>query len=224
MREQIGGQTFTRLRQVGSGRAFEGLDLDRVKFDSCILAQHDDPGFGLAVRDVTINRSSAANCSVHGVRFEDVTVDGLSLAKLHQLAGCVFKHVTLKGRIGPLMTVPVNYGLEEHVQAAFNAAIEAYYRDVDWALDISAAEFSDADFYMVPGHLVRRDPETQFLLHRDVVHKTQGVELPVYAGIAVSRFELTPFDSLVAIAPRRSKNFAQYLADLEHLRRAGLAE
>jgi hypothetical protein len=46
----------------------------------------------------------------------------------------------------------------------------------------------------------------------------------VYAGIAVSRFELTPFDSLVAIAPRRSKNFAQHLEDLEYLRRAGLAE
>jgi hypothetical protein len=72
--------------------------------------------------------------------------------------------------------------------------------------------------------LVRRNPETQFLLHRDIVDKTQGVELPVYAGIAVSRFELTPFDSLVAIAPRRSKNFAQHLEDLEYLRRAGLAE
>ncbi len=95
---------------------------------------------------------------------------------------------------------------------------------MDWALDISQAEFSDADFYFVPGHLVRRDPETQFLLRRDVVEKTQGIELPVYAGIAVSRFEMTPFDSLVAVAPRRSKNFAQYLADLEYLRSAGLAE
>lgn len=176
------------------------------------------------MRDVTISRSSAANCSVHAVRFEDVTVDGLSLARLHWFSGCVFKHVTLKGRIGPLMTIPVNEGIEAGVRTAFNAAIEEYYRDVDWALDISEAEFSDADFYMVPGHLVRRDPETQFLLRRDVVEKTQGAELPAYAGIAVSRFEATPFDSLVTVAPRRSKHFARYLEELEYLRRAGLAE
>ena len=224
MRQQLSGQSFKQLRSVGSDRTYGGLDLDRAKFDSCVLAQHDDPALGLVVRDVTVSRSSAANCSVHGVRFEDVTVDGLSLAKLHQLAGCVFRHVTLKGRIGPLMTVPVHYSLSEELQAAFNAAIEAYYRDVDWALDISEAEFSDADFYTVPGHLVRRDPQTQFLLRRDVVERTQGMELPVYAGISVSRFESTPFDSLVAIAPKRSKNFERYLEDFEFLRKAGLAE
>jgi hypothetical protein len=224
MRQQLDGQAFQRLSSVGSGRTYGGMDLGRVRFDSCALAQHDDPALGLVVRDVTVTRGSAANCSVHGVRFEDVTVDGLSLAKLHQLAGCVFRHVTLKGRIGPLMTVPVHYSLPEELQAAFNAAAEAYYRDVDWALDISEAEFSDADFYLVPGHLVRRDPRTQFLLHRDVVERTQGMELPTYAGISVSRFETTPFDSLVAIAPKRSKNFERYLEDFEYLRKAGLAE
>jgi hypothetical protein len=153
-----------------------------------------------------------------------VTVDGLSLAALHWLSGCVFKHVTLKGRIGPLMTIPPNEGMEARLRTAFDAAVEEYYRDVDWALDIAEAEFSSADLYMVPGHLVRRDPRTQFLLRRDVVEKVERAELPGYAGIAISRFETTPFDSLVAIAARRSKNFAQQLADLEYLRRAGLAE
>ncbi len=136
----------------------------------------------------------------------------------------MFRHVTLRGRIGPIMTAPVHYALPEETQAAFNAAIVAYYQDVDWALDISAAEFSDADFYMVPGDLVRRDPGTQFLIRRDAVAKSEGVELPIYAEISISRFEETPFDSLVAIAPKRSKNFARYMEDFQYLRQAGLAE
>ena len=122
------------------------------------------------------------------------------------------------------MTTPVHYALPEETRAAFDSAIVAYYQDVDWALDISAAEFSDADFYMVPGELVRRDPETQFLIHRDVVDETKDVELPAYAQISISRFEVTPFDSLVAIAPKRSKNFRRYLEDFRYLRQAGLAE
>jgi hypothetical protein len=222
MRQRLSGQTFTQARHVGGDRTFAGFDLERVKFTGCVLAQHDGPDYGLVVRDVTLTRVSATNCMVNAVRFEDVTVDGLSLTKLHQLAGCVFRHVTLKGRIGPLMTIPLPSGLPEETKAALNAAMVAYYKDVDWALDISEAEFSDADFYMVPGDLVRRDPETQFLLRRDVVAQTG--DLPTYAGIAASRFEMTPFDSLVAIAPRRNKNFARYLEDFTFLREKGLAE
>lgn len=222
MRERFSGQTFTDSRSFGTDRTYSEIDLERVKFNGCVLAQHDDPGLGLVVRDVTVTRSSATNCTVHGVRFEDVTVDGLSLTKLHHLAACVFRHVTLKGRIGPIMTTPVHYAVPEETKAALDSAMVAYYKDVDWALDISEAEFSDADFYMVPGDLVRRDPETQFLLRRDVV--TQAGDLPTYAGIAASRFEMTPFDSLVAIAPRRNKNFARYLEDYTFLREKGLAE
>jgi hypothetical protein len=40
----------------------------------------------------------------------------------------------------------------------------------------------------------------------------------------VSRFEASPFASIVAVAPRRSKDFEQRLADLSELRRLGLAD
>jgi hypothetical protein len=40
------------------------------------------------------------------------------------------------------------------------------YADIEWALDISEAVFSDVDLSYVPGDLVRRGPETQFLIRR----------------------------------------------------------
>jgi hypothetical protein len=222
MRQQFSRRTFEQLRGYGTGRTYSGLDLDRVTFASCVLGQQDDPEFGFVVSDVTATRCRADNCSVQGVRFEDVTLDGLS-TKNQQLGGCLFKHVTLKGKIGPILTTPVHRGVPEQIRTAMNAAILAYYKDVDWALDISAAEFSDADFYMVPGDLVRRDPETQFLLRRDVVVPAKD-QLPIGPSIAASRFESTPFDSIVAVVGRRSKNFARDLDEFEQVRKAGLAE
>lgn len=222
MRQQFTGETFEHLRGVDTGRTYSEIDLVRVKFVGCVFGQQDDPEFGFVVRDVTATKCRADNCSVEGVRFEDVTVDGL--ATKHQgLGGCLFKHVTLKGKIGPILTTPVNRGVPEETRSAMNAAMVAYYKDVDWALDISAAELGDADFYMVPGDLVRRDPETQFLLRRDVITPAKD-RLPLGPSIAASRFESTPFDSIVAAVGRRSKNFARDLEEFEQVRKAGLAE
>ncbi|HEU5158261.1 MAG TPA: hypothetical protein VFU43_14795 [Streptosporangiaceae bacterium] len=222
MRQQLSRRSFEHLRSYGTGHTYSGLDLDRVTFTGCVFGQQDDPEFGFVVRDVTATRCRADNCSVEGVRFEDVTVDGLT-TKHQGLGGCLFKHVTLKGKIGPILTTPVSRGVPEETRAAITAAMVAYYKDVDWALDISAAEFSDADFYMVPGDLVRRDPETQFLLRREVITPAKD-RLPIGPGIAASRFESTPFDSIVAVVSRRSKNFARDLEEFEQVRKAGLAE
>jgi hypothetical protein len=223
MRQQLTGRTFENVRSFGGSHTYHEIDLDRVKFTGCVLGQQNDPEFGFVVRDVTATRCRTDNCRVQGVRFEDVTVDGLA-TKHQDLGGCLFKHVTLKGRIGPIMTTPVNRALPVETREAMNAAMVAYYKDVDWALDISAAEFSDADFYMVPGDLVRRDPETQFLLRRDVVAQAGEESLPIGPRIAASRFESTPFDSIVAVVSRRSKNFTRDLDEFEQVRKAGLAE
>jgi hypothetical protein len=222
MRQRFSGETFEHLRGYGTGRTFSEIDLDRVKFVGCVFGQQDDPEFGFVVRDVTATRCRTDNCNVQGVRFEDVTVDGLS-TKHQGLGGCLFKHVTLKGKVGPILTTPVNRGVPEDTRAAMNAAMVDYYKDVDWALDISEAELSDSDFYMVPGDLVRRDPETQFLLRREVIAPAKD-QLPVGPNIAASRFDSTPFDSIVAVVGRRSKNFARDLEEFEQIRKAGLAE
>ncbi|MFB7368625.1 hypothetical protein ACFC0D_02060 [Streptomyces sp. NPDC056222] len=94
----------------------------------------------------------------------------------------------------------------------------------EWALDITEAEFSEADLYYVPGHLVRRDPETQFLLHRDRLAGADAEGLPLFAKIAVERFAETPFASIVAVAPRRSTNFSERREAYEALRTLGVAD
>jgi hypothetical protein len=224
-RVRLEKQEIVGVKVLGSGRTLGSVELDRCVFNGSALAQFDDPDLGLVVRDVTARRCRAIRCSAQGVRFEDVHISGLAITSLMHLNGCVFKHVTLAGNIGPLMVTPPNFSLPQDMKDRFTAGIAAYYSGVDWALDISRVAFSDASFYYVPGHLIRRDEQTQFLLHRERVEQFGRLErLPTYAQIAARRFESTPFDTLVAVAAKRSKHFAAHKNQLEVLRAEGLAD
>jgi hypothetical protein len=219
-------RVFDAVKSVGSDRTIEGVELDRCEFRAAHLVQYDDPGMNLVVRNVTLTRCGATGrSSLHGVRLEDVVVDTLTTTPEVWLGSCAFRHVILRGRIGSLMVQPPPFTMDEAQRGAFIDTIVDYYADVDWAIDISEADFTgDVNFFFVPGDLVRRDPETQFLLRRQTLAGADLEPFPARARIAAGRFELTPFDSIVAIAPKRSKNFARIRDALEQLRSAGLAE
>jgi hypothetical protein len=99
------------------------------------------------------------------------------------------------------MTTPPHYSLEGDIKEAFRESAIAYYGTVDWAVDITEAQFSDVDLYMVPGELIRRDSETRFLLRRSSFDSVARGDLNPDVRIYVDRFESTSFESIVAIAP-----------------------
>jgi uncharacterized protein YjbI with pentapeptide repeats len=214
-------QTIAWVDLFGAQREYEDVRLAGCTLKGCRLVQADDPGLSLVVRNVVIDRCRMEGCVAAGVYFEDVAVDTLRLARLHLLSGCVFKHVTLRGKIGPVMAIPPHP--MSPLKSEFVAGIVERYKDVDWALDISEAIFSDADFFYVPGDLIRRDENTQVLLRREAFRDIDWRGLPGYAGIWVRRFESTPFDSIVAIAPKGSKGFAEAMAGIEWLYSQGFA-
>ncbi|MGW3652302.1 hypothetical protein [Streptomyces sp. NPDC000878] len=216
--------TFRSEKIIGGSGILGGAGLSRCTWVGSTIAQFDDPGFGLVVRDVESRRCKVDNCGAHGVRFQDVLVDGLTVAGGLLLEACLFERVTLRGNIGRVVTTPPHSALAAEVRQSLVDGMRAAYRDVEWALDIRQANFVDADFSYVPGELVRRDEETQFLLRRESFSGMDVSDLPGYAKIAVGRFESRPWDSIVAIAPRRSKKFDRWLSELTELRRAGLAE
>ena len=53
-------------------------------------------------------------------------------------------------------------------RAAYDSARAAFYESVDWALDLSAADFGgETSIDGIPLRLVRRDPETQVIVAAD---------------------------------------------------------
>lgn len=225
MTTRLAGEHFRDLNAVGAGRVIEDFDLDRCTFAGSSLVQWDDPSPSLVVRQVQVTRCTLQNCAAIGTRFENLTIDHLTVkGGMLTLAGCVFSHVTIRGRVGSLMTTPPMAGPGRELSSHATQAMVDAYESVDWALDISEAEFTNASLYYVPGNLVRRDPETQFLLRRDSVAELGSRTLPENGDIFFERFETTPFDSFIAIAPKRSRQFQEMLEILQALREMGLAE
>jgi hypothetical protein len=220
-------QTFTEARFDGaeilaSDRLFSGYRFERCRFNGCVMARADEDRYSLVVRDCVIEDCHASKCILDGVLFQHVVVDGLASAESQLLVGCVFDRVVLKGVIGSLITVPPNSDGDEY--DARITEIASAYREVEWALDISEAYFASAALYLVPGHLVKYDHETQVLLRRESFVDVPDDILPMGVATWVSRFESTPFDSFVAVAPRRSKDFEDRLRDIQWLRDRNLAE
>jgi hypothetical protein len=104
-----------------------------------------------------------------------------------------------------------------------------FYANIDgWALDISEAKFSGSvSFEAVPGHRVRRDPETQVLVTRDILNRSDWQKLEYGNSafdIAIRWFlDESLFDSVVLAARMGAKDAKNDVAVLSMLREHGIA-
>lgn len=183
------------------------------------------------VRNIKILNCSQRGCVIDSAVIEDCIVDGFDTrGQLLRCWGAVFKHVVLRGKIGKLMTSSIVELFKERPQkqAAFDAANEAYYRNVDWALDISGAEFQSFDIRgNVPARLIRRDPETQVVVTREKALNVPWKDLPLNEMLWKVSLELILSQGLpdkVLVAPKRNPRFKELVADLRTLQAAGVAE
>jgi len=150
---------------------------------------------------------------------EDALIENLKTYNLLMCMGAVFKHVELKGRIGKIMI---------RDQEGFEGAYLDYYRTVDWALDISKAEFQELDLRSVPAKLVIRDPETQVVVKRYKAEEGLWKQLPLshtWWPVSLQWFvKRKECDDVVLVAPKRHPRFKELLGGLQLLRREGIAE
>ncbi|MBW8482526.1 hypothetical protein [Actinomadura parmotrematis] len=217
---RIEGREFLGVKIVGSMHCYENVEIVNSKLISCALAQFDDPEYRLTVRGASVRECMVSGGSIQGVHVEDSLIENVNGGSVFYAHGCVFDRVVIRGAIGAIMAIMPNSSLaarDLHV-----ARMIELYRQVEWALDISAAEFVDVDLCGVPGHLVKIDPETQIILHRDRFDNISVHDLPPLVQVWLGRFRATPFDSIVAVAPKLSENFLRYLDGIRWLRDNGL--
>jgi len=214
-----------------SGALFCDLEFHRCRFRNCTLSITRDPRLRTTVRNVRLFDCSASGLpSVNCAIVEDVLVDGFATSGLFQTWGAVFKRVVLRGRIGDLKTSSLVdiYDRESAIQKAFDHANSEYYSSVDWAIDITEAEFKGVpDFRGVPGILFRRDTETQVVVTREKALEGKWKEVELRETLwrtAIGMFLDTNESSTVLVAPKRHRKFPSYVADLEALREFGIAE
>lgn len=211
-----------------SAAVFEGYVFNRCEFDDCLVSLATRPELRATIRNCQLIRCVAhQNCTINTSIVEDCVVDGLhTKAGPLFLQGAVFKHVVIRGAIGRVIVGnPIARG--GGVDRAFLEANATYYRDVDWALDLTMCDAAELELSMVPGHLVRRDPTSQILVTREraLANDWRGVDTGATAyDIAIERMLDEGRESEVLVAPRRHKSFMMHIAVQKRLRDAGIAE
>ena len=209
--------------------------LERCLFSFCGVSETMDITKRTIVRNVIVRDCTAmAHTSVGPAILEDVMVENLSTSgELLILWGALLKHVTLKGRVGRIKMnnmVGLDVQYKPEIQRAFDEAKKRYYAGMDWALDIVGAEFEELDMVGVPVDLVRRDPETQVVIRREIASALDWRERIASDNYWRPHVDiwLTEDKSEVALllaAPKAApqKQFERCVRDLHALRQVGLA-
>jgi len=222
------------VRGRASGQSFQDLDISGCIFDGCYVPRQSLPGAWTVIRNVVLRDATNINCSINTAMFDEVALHNL---KRHGegplfLWCCVFRHVTLSGKISGIKfnrAVAVGEITGEVHQDVWDARVEEFYGSVDWALDITEAKFGGGvSFEAIPGDKVRRNPETQVLVRRERLTQADWRALDFGNSafdISLSWFlSDSLFDSVVLAARTASRESKGDLVVLDMLRNEGIAE
>jgi len=228
-------QKFHRFMDYDSGAFFSNLEFRNCDFQGCLVGITKNPKLRTTIQSVSLLDCTENGGSIGNVIVEDVLIENLKAPGLFQTFGAVFKHVTLRGKFDRLMICnyelpdsSVNPAYEFERVDAFREANAEYYAHVDWALDISQAEFKSFELRGVPTNLVRRDPETQIVVTRQKALEGKWRELEFKDSLWPTALDMflhrEDEPSYILVAPKRHRKFPIYLEDLQLLRDAGVAE
>jgi len=225
---------FDHVIEYGQNQVYSDIRFKRCVFQSCAFSVTDDPKMRSIVRNIEVVKCKGPSSSVGPAIVEDCLIDGFHTSNgFFYLKATAFKHVTFRGKLGRFFffELPTHAGFEGmyEVHAAFAAANAEYYRNVDWAIDISQAEFLNVDLRSVPPLLIRRDPESQILLTRKRVAESDWENLPYAWDLVPNTLSYfiknqTELNEIVFVAPKRSTHAKKLLHDIALLRREGIPE
>ena len=212
---------------------FEDISFKSCSFDNCALSLVKKPARMSLVRNVEISGCRATNCEVGPTRFEDVRIHDLATNPILLVWSSVFRRVRLAGKIGTLNinAPPHAFCTDERMLAGFEMARDLFYRDTDWALDISEARFLALRCEGVPLHLVRRDPSTQVVLQKSRMPGMQAFDpgfaaaFPLVWSVLGSFAESDDKDMLMVVplaAPKKRRD--EYAGAIAELRRMGCVD
>lgn len=226
-------ETFRNFRDRESGAIFSDLEFRRCRFEVAGVSITLEPAKRSTFRRIKFVQCEQDKCIIWPGIIEDVVIDGLDTGRLLIANACAYKHVVLRGEVGnikicrtiPWVSGPAGYLVRR--QEAMDRANAEYYQGVDWALDISQAEFTSGEVEGIPPELVRRDPETQFVLRSHAIKdgRWRKVNLSgTYWSPLLDAYSKEGVGDVILIAPKAAPDFKPLLKGLIALREAGIVE
>ena len=184
----------------------------------------------MTIRNVILRKTTQRACSVRGAIVEDVRLHELNRLRNIPLFfwSVVFRRVVLSGKVSGIKINNVREPSGSRNQPLWNNANKEFYQTVDWALDISKAEFQGSiSLEAIPGSLIRRDEETQVLVKRSQLEQGNWRSLDFghsAYNVCIDWFlSDSPYEDVVLVAAKRGKKLKEELQVLAMLRREGIA-
>jgi len=226
----IEGKQWEKWYDRDSGRVFEDVEFRRCSFVSSGVSITRDTSLRSTLRNIRLVDCEERGCAVYSAILDTVEVIGLKTHTSLFAYGAAFRHLRFAGQIGEVSLIPdimpAIASLPE--QKAFRRENAKFFERVDWALDISEAEFVDCELRYVPFHLVRRDPRTQVVVKREKLLDGRWRDIDfgrAHWGVSLDWYLKDSVETgVVLVAGKRHRYFKELLRGLEMLRDAGIAE
>lgn len=240
------GQCFARFFDQDSGAVFEDFEFERCTFSHCALSITEDVRKRSTIRRIKMFECECRNSGwLWPLVAEDVVVRNLRAHDDCRAFGAVYKHVVLEGAFrhtiiidnapwlgaDPLRILRTKATIAD-IRDSFLTANARYYEGVDWALDLSMAEFSDLCLRGIPARLIRRNAERQIVVTQESAERSTAWEQlecndsTVWIVMAIrGMLEEFPEQGLVLVAGTLSERRRRTdIEAFEFLRREGVAE
>jgi hypothetical protein len=234
---QFKNESFYQVYDRGDQLLLEDMKFENCAFARCAISLTDQFGRMSTVRNVEALDCLIDNCQTGPTIFSKVSITNLKTSDLFIIWCPCFDQVTLSGEIGKMKVNAAadtsTWGAKNPKQKPFDEFRDQFYADVEWALDISKARFKEFDLRGVPGHLIRRDPESQVLVTRKRALEIArvGWEKQLDQNNKLWPFMINLFlsdgdEDMVLLAPLGAVKAKRdpLLKGLEELRRIGLAQ
>ena len=188
-----------------------------------------EPGAWTEIHDCRLTDCAQIHVSLATSSLERVTVNGMRRGGRSPLYlwGCTFREVTLAGKLHGLkinMEIGLHHRRDPTLQMAWTKALEGYYSEDAWALDIREARFTSVPtFEAIPGERVLIDPARQARVQRSALNAIDVKSLPM--AVALDWFvRRSPFESVVLASSSEPSRRQGDLDKLAKLRDLGIAE
>ncbi|WP_198119321.1 hypothetical protein [Massilia rhizosphaerae] len=228
----IRGKKFFRLgRRMFGKYDISGISIQDCVFENCSFGYNNVP---LAqkrdsVKDMQLLNCKVSKCILGPAEIRSTQVHNLS-GDMLICWGTLFDQVVLEGEIQRLML----HGIPESrpsaaIRSSHEKRSKEFYSRVQWALDISQAQFDDFSIRngAVPLSLIRRDINCQFIISglsgSDLRGEIAALPLSDYSKAVLSTTIDENVNEVLLVAPQLDKPlYNQVLRDAEALARIGV--
>ena len=142
---------------------FEKCKFSHVRIGSSLKRLEDKLNFS----DITISDCKVVDASIDAVDFKNIQIHNLSTKKNIDICNALFENCTLRGKIGSILIIDsANYS---GTNPQFDLEVLNYnnsaYSKMDWALDISNADFTLFDCRSIPAEKIIINKHSQIAVN-----------------------------------------------------------